>query len=670
MTLSIVEVALKISLLMAVAAGAAGLMRRRGSAASRHLVWTLAVVGVLLVPIGSLVIPSWKVPIHRATAIAAVDPQPLTGLVVATDDAALEANAAKDSPTPGVTPISWVAMLLVAYAVGVVLFLARLGTEQWRMRRLVSRATNVGSQDWTGLLGECSARVGVHRPARLVQSREHTMPMACGVRQSVIVVPSVAETWDDDRRRAVLLHELAHVARFDCLTQMLAELAVALYWPHPGAWWMARRLRVERELACDDRVLLAGAQPREYAGHLLELAYSLGGYRAPALVVSMARPRQLEGRMLAMLDATRNRATPAASRRLVALAIAVAVAVPIAAATIVVVPVGSAGQAATATPGAQEATPSLPPGTWQLRRSTDGRTVQLTVSESENSFHSTTMPVERLEGLAPSLLSGPGGIVRFSLRRDAGTFDFEGTLRSGAGGGTFTFVPSATFPVELVRRGFARPTNAQQQAMAWSDVGFAFIDELAAQKYARPDLQRLVSAAQHGVGVSYVKELAELGYRLGNVDALIRQRDHGVSPRFIRDLRAQGLDSLTADDLVRARDHGVSPEYVGELRTLGYARLSLDALIGARDHGISPSYVRDLRQLGYQLSLADLTRARDHGVSPEWLRKVNSRSAGHLSIDELVSLRDHGQDDRYRGPELHSWDLRAKLKALLARLIN
>ncbi|HEV3062699.1 MAG TPA: M56 family metallopeptidase [Vicinamibacterales bacterium] len=701
MSLSIVEVTSKISLVMAVAAVAAGLMRWRASAASRHLVWTLAVAAVLVLPIGSLSLPSWKVPIRGAAAIDVVDHQPVTSPVAAAGDPVREADARGSASTAGAMRTSWVALFLVAYAAGVGLLLFRLVVAQREVRWLGSRATDISDQGWITLLGGCSARAGVRRPVRLVRSREHAMPMACGVRRPMIVMPMVAEMWDDDRRRAVLLHELAHVARFDCLTQVLAELAVALYWPHPGVWWMTRRLRVERELACDDRVLSSGAQPREYAAHLLELAYSLGGYRAPALAVSMARPRQLEGRMLAMLDATRNRATPTPGHRLLALAIAGVVVVPIAAATIVAAPVAPADQAVTAPAGGQNgpAAPTLGPGTWQLRRSTDGRTVQLTVSESENSFHSTTLPVERLDGLAPLLIAGSGGPARFSLKRDAGTFDFEGTLRSGAGGGTVTFAPSATFPVELARRGFARPTHVQQLALAWGDVGLAFIDEVATEKYARPDLQQLVSAAQHGVGLSYVKELAELGYRLGTVDALIRLRDHGVSPRSIRDLKAQGLDGLTAEDLVRARDHGVSAEYVGGLRALGYAGLSLDALVGARDHGISLDYVRDLRQLGYQLSLADLTRARDHGVSVEyikdlaqlgyehlslndlvrlrdhgvssnWLREVESRSAERLSIDELVSLRDHGVKSLAPGPQLHSWDLRSKLGAWLARLLN
>jgi beta-lactamase regulating signal transducer with metallopeptidase domain len=199
------------------------------------------------------------------------------------------------------------------YVAGAVLLLTRLAVEQLTIRRLARRAIDVDDPEWRALFAECARSLGLERPIRLLRSRDRTMPMTFGTRRPVILLPSIADTWSADRRRAVLLHELAHVARFDCLTQLLAALACAVYWMHPGVWWVARRLRVERELACDDRVLVAGTQARDYAGHLLEIAYSLGGSRAPALVVSMARPRQLEGRMLAVLDETRNRSTTAAS---------------------------------------------------------------------------------------------------------------------------------------------------------------------------------------------------------------------------------------------------------------------------------------------------------------------------------------------------------------------
>ena len=100
---------------------------------------------------------------------------------------------------------------------------------QWRsVRRLARDAADVQDPEWRQLFEECVERLGLRRPVSLRRSRERNMPMAIGIRRPAIVIPSVAETWPDDRRRAVLLHELAHVARRDCLSQSLAMAACAI----------------------------------------------------------------------------------------------------------------------------------------------------------------------------------------------------------------------------------------------------------------------------------------------------------------------------------------------------------------------------------------------------------------------------------------------------------
>jgi hypothetical protein len=109
------------------------------------------------------------------------------------------------------------------------------------------------------------------------------------------------------------------------------------------------------------------------------------------------------------------------------------------------------------------------------------------------------------------MLSGAGGPVRFSVRRDAGTFAFEGTLRSGVGAGTYTFALSESFPSELAKRGLGRPTAAQQYALARNGVGFSFLDELTTQGYARPALSELVAATNHGVQLNDLREMGGLG---------------------------------------------------------------------------------------------------------------------------------------------------------------
>src|SRR5947208_3060266 len=118
----------------------------------------------------------------------------------------------------------------------------------WMLRRRASAAAR--HLVWTiAIADDAARRLRIRRPVRMLQVDDEVMPFTFGTLRPAIVLPAAASRWPADRRRAVILHELAHVARADCFAQRLATLACALYWPHPGIWWAARRLRIERELA-------------------------------------------------------------------------------------------------------------------------------------------------------------------------------------------------------------------------------------------------------------------------------------------------------------------------------------------------------------------------------------------------------------------------------------
>jgi beta-lactamase regulating signal transducer with metallopeptidase domain len=697
--MTIVEILLKASLLIGLAALAQALLTRRTSAAVRHLIWTFAIAGLLLLPLLAAALPEWTAleltapPARLIDAIVDSTGNTASAPVDTAPDTSGITSMASESTTPADVRIRWSIVLMVLYVAGVVLLLARAAAERMALQRLARRATPVSDPIWTALLKDCSDALGVRRPVRLVRTLERTMPMASGIRHAVILLPAAADDWTDDRRRAVLLHELAHVARHDCLTQTLAVLACALYWVHPGVWWVARRLRLERELACDDRVLAAGAIAADYAGHLLEIAYSFGRSPAPAVAVTMAGSRQLEGRLLAVLDAARNRAAPAFRGRIAGLIILAALLVPIAAATTVIVSSGDGvespgsvqaggGQsestelvASQTGASTQESARELLPGTWEIRPAEEPGRVHLQLREG-HSFYGFTIDVERLSGLAPAQLAG-GGPMQFSIRRDAGTFTFEGVARKGVAAGTFDFIPDATFSAELGRRGFTKPTAAQQHLLARVDLGFAFIDELNTQGYRRPDLTQLIRAAEHGVTLSYLRDMGQLGYRVGQIDRLVELREHDVTPAFIRGLAAQGLRGLPADDLIRARSHDVTPEYVSGLAAVGYKALALDRLITLRSNDVTREYVRGLAAHGYgpfdletivdlrnhdvsaefveglsglgyrRLPTEVLLRLRSHDVMPAYVRELQTLGYRGLGVEELLTLRGHDVQPRY-----------------------
>ena len=165
----------------------------------------------------------------------------------------------------------------------------------------------------------------------VLETRACAMPMTGGLFRPAIFLPAEARQWSEERRGVVLLHELAHVRRGDAATNLLARLALCLYWWNPLAWIAWREFLKERERAADDLVLSSGASASDYASHLLDLARSLRPAAAWAsAAVSMARPSQLEGRLLAILDSGVRRGSTGRRAPWLAVLVALAVVAPLA----------------------------------------------------------------------------------------------------------------------------------------------------------------------------------------------------------------------------------------------------------------------------------------------------------------------------------------------------
>ncbi len=342
----VLDAVAKASVILAVTALAAASLRR-ASASSRHFVWTLGLLSALAVPALSVALPRWELPIVRvrpSTVLGAGTGAPVTGIVNASqvqgptapalspgEGAALRRGAASAAAAPGVSTeipsasgvsISWRAIALFAWMAGAGVILGRmllgLAAVQWLSRR----TPIVTDAPWLAQAESLARGLGLSQ-VRFRRTGASTMPMAWGIFRSSVLMPADADTWPAHRLRVVLLHELAHVKRRDCVTHLLAQVACAAYWFNPLAWMAARRLRTERERACDDLVLASGTRGSDYADQLLDIARVMRAGRFPAVLggasLAMAHRSQLEGRLMAILDPsvprsglTRSRAVGAA----------------------------------------------------------------------------------------------------------------------------------------------------------------------------------------------------------------------------------------------------------------------------------------------------------------------------------------------------------------------
>ena len=348
--LPLVDSIVKASIVLMAAAVATHVLRR-ASAALRHLIWTIALVSALLMPIVALALPRWQLPLltiagsERQTVT--VESAPLApslgrGIEQSGKTVSEAAPASVSLPTPPrgtfgttVRTISLERALLSIWAFGALLIMARVLLGIVAVQWMARSGQRVLDAPWMKMAVQLASEVGVSTNITFLRNRRAAMPMACGVLRPAVLMPEEAAEWPADRLRIVLLHELAHVKRHDCLTHVVAQLACAFHWFNPLAWIAARQVRTERERACDDLVLAAGTCGPDYADQLLEIARVMRAGQYPAVLagatLAMAHRSQLEGRLMAILDPRVPHAALTRLRAAAATTICCAAVVPLAA---------------------------------------------------------------------------------------------------------------------------------------------------------------------------------------------------------------------------------------------------------------------------------------------------------------------------------------------------
>lgn len=342
----ILDILVKATIVLGLASLFSLATRGRAPSAVRHAAWVSALVGAALVPVLWGVLPALRVPLMPARlqamslGVAGTANPPMsatagdaTGGLLANTSAAptppdevvgrprSPAALPDASPITGALDETWamwraarsvigaVPAIALVWALGTAILLGRLIAARLSVAR-VTRTRVPGRAPWLPVARRLARVMRVPRRLRFLRSDRVAMPMAFGVWRPAVVLPADADQWSTDRLRAVLLHELGHVRRRDCLSQVAANLALALLWFHPLAWVARSAVRRERERACDDLVLAAGTPAPEYASHLLDVARDARHRRTSLTLaggVAMARPSELEGRLMAILDDTQPR---------------------------------------------------------------------------------------------------------------------------------------------------------------------------------------------------------------------------------------------------------------------------------------------------------------------------------------------------------------------------
>jgi beta-lactamase regulating signal transducer with metallopeptidase domain len=299
------------------------IMLRKGPAQQRSTVWSIALIGTLLIPVASHLLPAWPIvtlPTLQSPAaenltisesaakerandslrVPGFRPQIDTGDArpVAVTSSKSEVRSLEQFPaTQGL--VVWILALWLA---GALTALLRQGLGFFKIAGLARRAQVPDASFWEPLVARSSRQVGLRSNTRLLLSSEIATPITWGLRRPLILLPLRAEQWCLERCEMVLLHEMVHIRRGDWLIRMVGRTTCSIHWFNPLTWLAMRRLRALQELACDAEVLALGVRASSYAAHLLAIARSSPRPMYQDHALGMVRRLNLEKRIMSILN--------------------------------------------------------------------------------------------------------------------------------------------------------------------------------------------------------------------------------------------------------------------------------------------------------------------------------------------------------------------------------
>jgi beta-lactamase regulating signal transducer with metallopeptidase domain len=501
----------------------------------------------------------------------------------------------------------------------------------WRRARgFARRGTSSVGPEWQARFEKLCHEFRVRRLVSLLSSSLVKVPCVVGWMKPVILVPlSMFTLLDPSEVEMILVHELAHVRRYDVLINMIQTALETLFFFNPAIWWLSRQIRIEREDCCDDTAILRAGNRLRYARALANLeelrmfqtsfGSALTGTplgRRIQRIVGATRPRfyssalSLSGLFLSVSLVAVFFGLPSGSERSVV----------------------QAGEIIEVTPTFDPQAGDLR-GEWEIE--SHGNDLKILVYGRKSSGMNFAINRDEVAHLIDQ------GKTSFQIVRDAGTLFLEGTLESHGrkveGSGGWYFQPDSAFVRFLNPYGLREGDREKVFSFAIHDVSRKYISGLEDHGCRNLDVNQLLSARLQGISSEYISELEAAGYSGLSYEKLLSMRVQGVTPDDAREFERLGVGHLTADQLISARINGITPEFVKEFRDAGFHDLSYNSFVTLHAFNLDVGDVKDCyRHRFMDLSEDNMVWVCGFGITLKDIEEM--RKLGYTDIDSIIKM--------------------------------
>ena len=231
--------------------------------------------------------------------------------------------------------------------------------------------------------------------------------------------------------------------------------------------------------------------------------------------------------------------------------------------------------------------------------------------------HGSSFAYADLQGLTRE--QAQNGRVSFSLAREAGTIQCEGTFTNGKGAGTFRFTPNYSFVDAMKSRGF---------------------DFSKPSKHGHSNLDmKLFTATTLNVTTAFADDLNSANFGPLDVDDLFKAVIFKITPQFMTEMKATGFPDLGMEELVKARIFKVDADYVRQVKDMGFASQDFESLVKFRIFKVTPEFLNELKAEGIaNLSSEDVVKFRIFKIDSQFIREARAAEP-NITVEELVQMK-------------------------------
>lgn len=264
-------------------------------------------------------------------------------------------------------------------------------------------------------------------------------------------------------------------------------------------------------------------------------------------------------------------------------------------------------------------------GEWKASLSKNNSKVHLNLERRTERGHRNQMghtyEFSDLQGLTREVALN-GGPARFSLVREAGRIDCEGSFQNGTGSGTFTFTPNPGFISAMKSRGFdfedspdKRHNNehdSQDRLFSATalNITTALADDLNSSGLGKLDVDDLFKAAIFKIDSTFAREMKNSGFENLGMEELVKARIFKVDAAFVRKVSEMGFEKEPFESLVKMQIFKITPEFIAEVRGEGLTNLQIEEIVKLRIFKIDGQFIREAKADGVPLEVERLVQRR------------------------------------------------------------